>query len=66
MSRDDAPNFRKINHSKCCSNCKCNMYKREHGWLYCTKYNFILPKEGISSRCLDSYVCDGCDHYENE
>lgn len=66
MSRDDAPNFRMIRTQKTCSNCKRKSYQSIHRWIYCTKYEFVLPKEGFSSSNLDYYTCDGCEEWGEE
>ena len=61
MSQNDAPNFRKLGNPKTCSNCKRYSYHDGYRWMYCNKYEFVLPKEGFSSSCLDFYTCDGCE-----
>ena len=66
MSRDEAPNFRMIGPPKTCSNCKRQSYQSSHRWVYCKKYEFVLPKEGFSSSCLDFYTCDGCEEFKEE
>jgi len=66
MSREDAPNFRKLDGSINCGNCKCQRFRLEHKWICCTKYNFVFPKDGGSSRLLELYTCDGFEEFKEE